>query len=310
MQQNHQGGKIMPLSLCDTKTDEHGRELIDHGTTLFPIACYHDDLQSVSVPWHWHDELEAAIITEGQAIVAAGSDKRLLGPGDGFFINTGVLHAAWNIDRSSCHFHSIVFHARLVGGSIDSVFWHNYIQPLLVNPTLKFLCFNHGVDWNQEAITAIEEAWQSCVYEPSGYEFKVRNSLSQLIYLLSTHHSSLQNFPSEKELRDGDRIKKMLQFVHEHYFEELNTEKIAKSIMVSPSECLRCFHNTISTTPIQYVKQYRVQKAVEMLKKTNKKVSDIGAQCGFQEMSYFAKTFREIHGITPSEFRRLHIPNK
>jgi AraC-like DNA-binding protein len=294
----------MALSLCDTKTDAHQRELIEHGTTSFPIACYHDDLQDVSVPWHWHDELEAAVITEGQAIVAAGSEKHILGPGDGFFINSGVLHAAWNVDTSSCNFHSIVFHSRLVGGSIDSVFWQNYIQPLLSNPTLKIICFKREVDWNQSAITAIEQAWQSCVYEPLGYEFKVRNILSELIFLLNTHHFIPQNLPTEKELRDGERIKKMLQYVHDHYSESLDTEKIAKSIMVSPSECLRCFHSTIGTTPIQYIKQYRVQKAVELLGSTNLKISDIGAQCGFQEMSYFAKTFRELRGITPSEFRK------
>lgn len=295
----------MALSLCDTKTDVHGRELIEHGTTFFPIACYHDDLQNASVPWHWHDELEAGIITEGHAIVAVGSEKHLLEPGNGFFINSGVLHAAWNLDTSSCRFHSIVFHSRLIGGSIDSVFWHNYILPLLVNPTLNILCFNSEVDWNRDAIIAIEETWKNCVFEPAGYEFKVRNNLSQLIFLLNTHHSTSQNHPSEKELRDGERIKKMLQYIHEHYSEELNTEKIAKSIMVSQSESLRCFHNTIGTTPIQYVKQYRIQKAVELLKTSNKKISDIGAQCGFQEMSYFAKTFREIHGITPSEFQKL-----
>lgn len=295
----------MALAFCNTITDNQGRELITHGTPQFPIACYHDDLQWEAVPWHWHDELEAAVITDGQALVSAGSEKHLIQKGNGFFINAGVLHAAWNVDTSDCRFHSIVFHPRLVGGSIDSVYWQNYIQPLLSNPTLKIICLKHEVDWNQDAINVIEDAWQNCVYEKAGYEFRVRNALSHLIFLLSSHYVSLQKYPTEKELRDGERIKKMLQYVHEHYFEDLNTEKIAKNIMVSSSECLRCFHSTIGTTPIQYLKQYRVKQAVELLTTTNQKISDIGAQCGFQEMSYFAKTFREIRGYTPSEFRKL-----
>lgn len=294
----------MALSICNTTTDEQGRELLEHGTALFPIACYHDDLQYESVPWHWHDELEAAIVTEGEAVVAVDSEKHLLKQGDGFFINTGALHAVWNVNTSPCRLHSIVFHSRLVGGSMDSVFWQNYIQPLLSNTTLKILCFRRGTDWAEDSLGSIENAWQNCVNEPAGYEFQVRNALSQLVFLLDSHYPSVQKYPTEKELRNGRQIKKMLEYIHKHYFEDLSTEQIAKSIMVSPSECLRCFHNTIGTTPIQYVKQYRVQKAALLLQTTSLKISDIGAQCGFQEMSYFAKAFREIQGCTPSEYRK------
>ncbi len=294
----------MALSLCISKTNKQGKELVQHGTTSFPVACYHSNLHIQPVPWHWHDELEVVIVTEGHAIVATTSEKHTIEAGNGFFINTGVLHAAWDVDTSRCCFHSIIFHPRLVGGSIDSVFWQNYVQPILANPTLKILCFDKEIDWHQGSLQAIEEAWNSYIAEPIGYEFKIRTALSELILLLHSHCSSSPNLPSEKELRDSKRIKEMLQYIHENYSNELNTEKISKSIMVSPSECLRCFHNTIGTTPIQYLKRYRIQKAVELLNTTNKKIVDIGSECGFQEMSYFAKAFREIQGCTPSEYRR------
>ena len=48
----------MALSLCRTTVDDSARELMEHGTAAFPIACYHDDLQAEPVPWHWHEELE------------------------------------------------------------------------------------------------------------------------------------------------------------------------------------------------------------------------------------------------------------
>ena len=294
----------MALSLCDSKTNAQGRELVDHGTALFPVACYHDDLSVETVPWHWHDELEAGIVTEGQAVIAGGSEKYTLEQGDGFFINAGVLHAVWQVDISHCRLHSVVFHPRLVGGSIDSVFWHNYIQPLLTDLSLKSICFRHSNNWQQEAINAVENAWQSCVTEKPGYEFQTRAFLSQLIFLLTDQRPKTQDRPSEKALRDGERIKTMLQYIQEHYYEELNIGQIANSALISDSECLRCFHSTIGTTPSQYVKQFRIQKAAELLSSTNRKIVDIGTQCGFQEMSYFAKAFRDIKGCTPSEYRQ------
>ena len=101
-------------------------------------------------------------------------------------------------------------------------------------------------------------------------------------------------------------MKMMLQYVQDHYQEELSTAKIAQSAAVSESECLRCFRCVIGTTPIQYTKQLRIQKAAELLESTDEKVSDIGALCGFQEMSYFAKSFREMKGCTPREYRKRH----
>ena len=59
----------------------------------------------------------------------------------------------------------------------------------------------------------------------------------------------------------------------------------------------------VGTTPIQYVKQLRIQKAAELLASTDQRIADIGAACGFQEMSYFAKTFRTVKGQAPSQYR-------
>lgn len=294
----------MGLSVCETKIDEQGRELLEHGTMLFPIACYHDDLQKEWVPWHWHEELELILVTEGKAVVAADSEKHILQQGEGCFINAEVLHAAWNAGNEGCRFHSVVFHPRLVGGSMDSIFWQNYLFPLMDEKLLKMFCFQKEISWQRRAMEAIENAWQDCVREKAGYEFQVRSELSKLIFLLNSNRPVRQKPVSERVQRDGERIKKMLQYVQAHYMEELQVAEIAESASVSASECLRCFRNTIGITPMQYVIQFRVEKAAVLLTDTEMKITEIGAQCGFLEMSYFARTFRRVKGCTPSEYRR------
>ena len=86
--------------------------------------------------------------------------------------------------------------------------------------------------------------------------------------------------------------------------EEVTTASLAASAMISESECLRCFHKTIGLPPMQYLKQFRIQKAAELLISTEKKIGDIGAECGFLDTSYFTKVFRELRGCTPGEYRR------
>ena len=50
---------------CNIVASEKGRELVQHGSALFPIACYAEDLSSYSVAWHWHEEFEYVLCTKG-----------------------------------------------------------------------------------------------------------------------------------------------------------------------------------------------------------------------------------------------------
>ena len=99
-------------------------------------------------------------------------------------------------------------------------------------------------------------------------------------------------------------MKQMLRFVEEHYAEELTVERIADSVALSESACLRSFRQLLGTTPIQYVKQYRIEKAAGLLLTTRLRTGEIGAECGFADLSYFTKTFREIKHCTPREYRQ------
>lgn len=102
-------------------------------------------------------------------------------------------------------------------------------------------------------------------------------------------------------------MKRMLEFVHNHYSEPMDTATIAASAAISESECLRCFHATIGTTPIQYVRTHRLRRAAQMLSSTSLRIADVAARCGIPDVSYFTKSFRQIWGCTPTEFRRQQV---
>ena len=68
----------MALSPCNTSVNEQGMELVKHGTSLFPVAFYHDDLRKEDVPWHWHEELEIFLVSEGTTEVSVGSERYIV----------------------------------------------------------------------------------------------------------------------------------------------------------------------------------------------------------------------------------------
>ncbi len=291
----------MALSYGVCQTNAKGQELSEHGTALFPVACYVDHLPEITIPWHWHGEFEATFVIEGQATISTDAEVFTVRAGDAFFINAGALHE----ERSAegCVLSPVVFHPRLVGGSIDSVFWQSFVQPLLGDRCFKAIHFDRALPWHDAVIQSIHDAWHACVNEPPGYPLAVRESLSKVVFQIAQYRSANIQTPSEKLLRDAARIKCMLQYIQEHLSEPLTIRQIAHSANISESECLRCFRATIGTTPIQYVKRFRVHRAAHLLTSTDEKIVQIGMQCGFQEMSYFSKIFRELQGCTPTEYR-------
>ena len=107
-----------------------GRELVQHGSALFPIACYAENLKSYSVAWHWHEEFEYILAMKGPLTVDVNKTRVTLQTNQGVFLNSGILHAVEQAEKGEALLHSGVFHPRLVGG-MDTIFWQKLIRPML-----------------------------------------------------------------------------------------------------------------------------------------------------------------------------------
>ena len=221
--------------------------------------------------------------------------------GQGVFINSGALHAVEPAEGRAL-LHSGVFQPRLVGG-MDTVFWQKLIRPLLQPGTPPFFLLDEAVPWQRQVLLCLREAWKGVADEPFDYENRVRYHLTAALRLLITQCVSGKVKVSEQEQIASERMKQMLRYVEEHYAEELTVEKLAGCVALSESACLRSFRQFLGITPIQYVKQFRVEKAAELLRSTRLKTGEVGLECGFSDASYFIKTFREIKHCTPREYR-------
>lgn len=296
----------MALSPDHLVVTSDSRQISSHGTILYPVACYENNLTQKSFIAHWHDELEFLTVCEGCAQIMAGSANHALNAGEGVFLNAGCLHAAHNAGAAKCVLHSIAFHPSLIGGYPNSIYWKRYIQPVLSSKHRE--CVFHGdASWKQDCLHDADEAWNAHVQETENFELQVREKLSHLLATMLAHQIEPQAPRSPKAIRSEERTKEMLQYIYNHYDEPITLEILAKKSSISVSECLRCFHDTIGTTPIQFIRQFRLQKAAELLATTSLSIIEIGMKCGFEEMSYFAKIFRNVYGKTPSDYRKSFL---
>jgi YesN/AraC family two-component response regulator len=84
---------------------------------------------------------------------------------------------------------------------------------------------------------------------------------------------------------------------------------IADRLAVKPRRLLEVFQARFGRTPMQYLREVRLRRAQNLLVGTHLAVAEIAAQVGFQRASYFDLTFKREFGVTPVEFRRMHVPN-
>ena len=94
------------------------------------------------------------------------------------------------------------------------------------------------------------------------------------------------------------------QYIAENFNREIVLQDLAKKCSMSVSSLLRHFHKAFGTTPKDYLKKLRLDRAATLLQSTALRVSEVADQCGFSTSSYFIAVFKEYFGKTPEEYRR------
>lgn len=291
----------MILKTNRVKTNKQQLELYEHGESNFPIVCFEGNLKEMPISWHYHNEFELVYVYEG-VMEAHVSDKiYTIGKGNGLFINSQVLHADFNYGDESCKFHSIVFHSHLIG-DIQSIFYQKYLLSILKNENFNTLYLDSMNKEHNKILEMIEKAWHACFYENIGYEFEVRNALSSIIVELY-QLISIDN-KKQSNSRDLMRIKQMIEFMNANISEKISLKDIADSCSISESECLRCFKKCLGITPMKILFQIRMNYAMELLTNDDLTIQEVAMECGFSDVSYFIKSFREKFGKTPNEYKK------
>jgi transcriptional regulator GlxA family with amidase domain len=92
------------------------------------------------------------------------------------------------------------------------------------------------------------------------------------------------------------------------FAEPLDVPTLAAVAHLSPSQFGRVFKDVFGETPHRYLQRRRVERAMTLLRQTNRPVTDIAWDVGFASLGTFSRTFSNVVGRSPSEFRTEHAP--
>lgn len=93
------------------------------------------------------------------------------------------------------------------------------------------------------------------------------------------------------------------QYIFEHYGEEISVEKLGEMVYMAPSYLSSIFKKETGQNLSKFIKEYRMERAKDMLENTMSKILDISVTCGYANVSYFCSSFREYFGVSPQKYR-------
>lgn len=93
------------------------------------------------------------------------------------------------------------------------------------------------------------------------------------------------------------------EYIQQHYMEDISLQDAAELLHYSDAYFCRFFKQNFHKNFILYLSELRVEKAKELLADVTVNVKDVGQRVGFRDSSYFAKVFKRLTGVTPSEYR-------
>lgn len=274
-------------------------ELTQRGTDDFPIELYHIEKNHTryEMTAHWHSEVELIRVLEGQLRCKFNNQNYLAQKGDVLIVNSEYVHSAMPED---CVYECIVFHMDFLYPDdsdckffVDNILNHEYIVK-------EYYPFE-----NSEVHKTVNEIFDALKNKTSGYKFLVIGAFYRLFGLISDNklyaHSGGTTFATDKNV---PKLKNILTYIRKNYDKHIYLEDMAAVAGMSPKYFCAFFKEMTGRTPVEYLKIYRIEKASRKLLNTDEPVTDIAYSCGFNDLSYFIKTFKELKSITPAQYRK------
>lgn len=262
--------------------------------TCAALDCY----PGTETPWHWHRPVELFYIQSGYLEYTTPRGKWIFPAGSGGFVNANILHAsAFRRQKEPTVQLLHIFDPSLIAGEPGSRIETRYVLPLITSGVELLPLYPE--DETQRAL--LEQIRGAFDLEEGqwGYEARMRNLLTEIWLELFRMASPLAG-----SVQEDDTIKKLLIYIHANYARNLTVEELAQSAAISKRGCFRLFQDTLHTTPMAYLQDYRLRRACLLLARSRESVTQVAARCGLGSSSYFGKLFRRAYGCTPLEYRR------
>jgi len=269
---------------------------------LYAVKYYEG--HTFPLPYHNHERYELTLILKGNGLRFVGDNVEEFSSGDMVLIGPFLPHK-WQIDKSypkekQVKAISIFFEEDFPSKDFNALSENSHIEELKRKSRL-------GVAVKKDSSVQIAKIFKS---------LSKHSNLSLLLNLIgilneiakSDQYYTLSTVKiGAKSNLNNQRIELITDYINENLHRNITLAEISKIAFMHKNSIGRFFKKSIGFSVIEYINLLRIGKACQLLIETNKKISFIAYECGYENISHFNRTFKKTKQMTPFEYRKNRI---
>ena len=246
--------------------------------------------------WHYHPEFELTYIVKGNGYRIVGNSYEPFNDGDLVLLGSNLPHTWSGKADGDVNSDAIVI-------QFSSEFILPFLElneSLLIKNMLDSSLRGINFEPDEHLVTKIIE-----ITETNGVERILK--LISILDILSKKQIKLiapNTFHNVVSKKSEVRINKVCLFIQNNFQNKIYLKEVADLIYLTESNFCKFFKKATGKTYSDYVNEIRINEASRLLIQSDKTISQISFECGFETLSYFNRVFLNKKGITPSVYRK------
>jgi AraC-like DNA-binding protein len=250
--------------------------------------------------WHFHDELELTLIIKSTGSRMVGDSIDSFKEGDLVLLGKNLPHT-WRNDSSPLSEALVIhFFEDFLGEKFFNIPEMYKIKRLL-NRSGRGLSISGNTS---KKVVGLMKKMENNT--GSQNIIHLLTILQELAESEEVEEISSEGFANSMSLTDSDRLKRVYEYIMNHFDEDLNLNKAAAVANMSPSAFSRYFKSRTRKSFTQFVIEMKISYCCKLLINEKLSIADVCYRSGFQNLSNFNQHFKDITGLTPKRYQTLH----
>ncbi len=261
---------------------------------------------------HSHSFIEVSYVISGSATHRVQDQSYPVKKGNVIFIDYKVPHA-FTFDPEANEpfltydllFTPDFFHIPAINSSEFISLASSYLFSPLFDEFLVKSMSQHLIQTNTKEFSRLFGAiYHEFTHREKGFQNLIRGYLIELITLIFREIDKKQ--PSFTHTHQ-EMVDKAIAYMRNHFHTSISLDEIVSGIFLSKNYFRQLFKKTTGMSISSYIQELRIQEACRLLEITSDTSTVIAHKCGFNDTKFFYQTFKNVTGMTPSEYRKKHI---
>lgn len=275
------------------------REIVDFQEC--PSILLYKNVEYEEYPKHWHTSIEIIMPEINEYQVICNGKVYDLNVGDILIVAPGVVHTI-PAKRGVRYILLVNFSNTITSKSFDSIL--SLIQPAIrispeIYPSIHPMC-------RDLIMGCVDEYFGSDPFK----EVAIYNNLMQLFLLVGRSYTSRSDIfsgpPPAKQQEYIQKFMTLCEYINNNCTEDFSLDAAAQMVGFSRFHFSRLFKKVTGTTFYSYVNERRIAHASLLLLNSEKSITDVAINSGFNSISSFIRLFKINKGCTPTEFRKIY----